>query len=125
MEEPTVSLDMSTQKYVFPPIQAQTSSQASTARIPAEAAFQAWGGSSGPKPDKVNALGKRKMKYLAEVYVPKALQHMDDSTDMNQTLPAMGKHLPKTIHPELHKTTIGMGKGKKKEKGSDVMMESL
>ena len=43
----------------------------------------------------------------SEVYVPKALQHMDDSTDMNKTLPVMGKHLPKTIHPELHKTTIG------------------
>merc|ERR1712078_167724 len=102
------------------------SSQAST-RTPAEAAFQAWGGSSGPKPDKLNQLGKRKMKYLAEVYVPKALQHMDDSTDMTQTLPAMVRHLPKTIHPELHKTTIGMGKGKKKEKGSgnDVLMESM
>merc|ERR1711998_245429 len=119
---------MSTQKYVFPPIQAQNASQASNlSRTPAEAAFQAWG-SSGPKPEKVNALGKRKMKYLAEVYVPKAMQHMDDSTDMNKTLPAMGRHLPKAIHPELHKTSIGMGKGKKKEKGekgSDVMMESL
>jgi hypothetical protein len=125
MEEPTISLDMSTQKYVFPPIQAQTASQAST-RTPAEAAFHAWGGSSGPKPEKVNALGKRKMKYLAEVYVPKALQHMDESTDMNKTLPTMGRHLPKTIHPELHKTTIGMGKGKKKEKGSsDPMMDSM
>merc|ERR1711990_1382796 len=73
MEEPTVSMDMSTQKYVFPPIAAQTSSQASAmTRTPAEAAFQAWGGSSGPKPEKVNQLGKRKMKYLAEVYVPKA-----------------------------------------------------
>merc|ERR1712078_677133 len=119
---------MSTQKYVFPPIQAQTASQASgMSRTPAEAAFQAWGTSSGPKTEKINALGKRKMKYLAEVYVPKALRHMDESTDMNKTLPAMGRHLPKTIHPELHKTTIGMGKGKKKEKGSgnDVLMESM
>jgi len=126
MEEPTMSLDMSTQKYVFPPIQA--GSNASTmSRTPAEAAFQAWGSGTGPKTEKINALGKRKMKYLAEVYVPKALQHMDESTDMNKTLPAMGRHLPKTIHPELHKTTIGMGKGKKKEKGSgnDVLMESM
>merc|ERR1711869_21612 len=119
---------MSTQKYVFPPINASaTASTASNlSRTPAEAAFQAWG-SSGPKTEKVNALGKRKMKYLAEVYVPKALQHMDESTDMNKTLPAMGRHLPKTIHPELHKTTIGVGKGKKKEKGSgnDVLMESM
>ena len=65
------------------------------------------------------------MKYLAEVYVPKALEHMDHSTDMTKTLPAMGRHLPKAVHPELHKTTIGMDKGKKKEKGSDVLMESV
>jgi hypothetical protein len=130
LEEPSIALDMSTQKYVFPPIQAglatANNSQATQlSRTPAEAAFQAWG-SSGPKPsDKVNALGKRKMKYLAEVYVPKALQHMDDAADMNKTLPAMGRHLPKTINPELHKTTIGVGKGKKKEKGSDVLLESM
>jgi len=124
MEEPSVTLDMSTQKYVFPPINASAtaSTAASLSRTPAEAAFQAWG-SGGQKSEKVNALGKRKMKYLAEVYVPKALEHMDDSTDMTKTLPAMGRHLPKAVHPELHKTTIGMGK--KKEKGSDVFMESV
>jgi hypothetical protein len=118
----SIFIDQSTQKYVFPPITPAKSSQKPHLQTPAEAAFEAW--ASGEQELRPNALGKKKMKYLAEVYVPKALQHLDNPPSLNKTEPSLGKHLPPFVHPELHKTVIGMGKGQTKSKSRDIFLES-
>lgn len=85
----SISLNASTRKYIFPPI----ATMSTLSRSPKGTPFDTWASAS---PDSKTAkLGRRKMKYLAEVYLPQALAHLDQSQGaMSKTLPSGGS-LPK------------------------------
>jgi hypothetical protein len=119
----TISLDASTRKYVFPPI----ATMSTLSRSPKDTAFDAF--ASGT--DKLSlstsyksALGKKKMKYLAEVYVPQALQHLDDK---NKGAFSKTGSLPKLPQgpKDLSKSLGAKPSGKDMKPGDGMFMESM